>query len=121
MLGMLAGQRPSLGDACQRGKMAALLNSLLFVFKMSLLPKYHVKYYDYIVVKWCSGIACNWCALLDIDLSLVSKGNTIVEMYNLKMYACSSVLFLCRGWRGEMESLGTLALQDLQAMSSSFL
>ena len=36
-------------------KMAASLNSLFFVFKMSSLPKYRVMYYDYIV-KWCSGI-----------------------------------------------------------------
>ena len=35
--------------------MAALLNSLFFMFKISSLPKYRVKYYDYII-KWCSGI-----------------------------------------------------------------
>ena len=51
----LARQRRSLGDSCQSGKMAALFNSLFVVFKISFLPKYHVKYYDYIV-KWCSGI-----------------------------------------------------------------
>ena len=34
--------------------MAALLNSLSFAFANSFLPKYRVKYYDYIV-KWCSG------------------------------------------------------------------
>ena len=45
--------------------MAASLNSLFFVFKMSSLPKYRVMYYDYIV-KWCSGIKCNWCVSLDI-------------------------------------------------------
>ena len=33
--------------------MAALLNSLSFASTHSLLPKYRVKYYDYIV-KWCS-------------------------------------------------------------------
>ena len=66
----LAWQRPGLGDACQSGKMATLLNSLLFfVFKISLLTNYGVKYYDYIV-KWCSGIACNWCASLDVGLIL---------------------------------------------------
>ena len=36
--------------------MAALLNSLFFVFNISFLPKYRVKCYDYIV-KWCGG--CN--------------------------------------------------------------
>ncbi len=45
---------------CQSSEMAALLNSLFFVFKISFLPKYRVIYYDYIV-KWCSGIYCNWC------------------------------------------------------------
>ena len=32
-----------------------------------VLPNYCVKYYDYIV-KWCSGLACNWCVSLDIVL-----------------------------------------------------
>ena len=45
----------SLGGSCQKGKMAALLNSLFFVFKISFLPKYRVMYNDYIV-KWWSGI-----------------------------------------------------------------
>ena len=58
MPGTLAWQRPGLGDACQSGKMASLLNSLFFMFKILLLPNYRVKY-DYIV-KWCSGVACNW-------------------------------------------------------------
>ena len=49
--------------------MAALLNSLFFAFTNSFLPKYRVKYYDYII-KWCSGISCNWCVLMDIDKSL---------------------------------------------------
>ena len=40
-------------------------DSLFFMLKISFLPKYRVKYYDYIV-KWCSGVACNWCVLLDI-------------------------------------------------------
>ena len=30
---------------------------------------YHVKY-DYCIVTWCSGVACNWCASLDIAFSL---------------------------------------------------
>ena len=37
--------------------MAALLNSLSFAFANSFLPKYRVKYYDYIV-KWYSGVLC---------------------------------------------------------------
>ena len=56
------------GDTFQCGKMATLLNSLFFVFK-SFLPNYRVKYYDYIV-KWCNGVACNWCVSLDIALIL---------------------------------------------------
>ena len=48
-----------LGGSCQSGKMAALLNSLFFVFKSLVLPKHRVNYYYYnniIIVKWCSGI-----------------------------------------------------------------
>ena len=69
MPGTLAWQRPRLGDACQSGKMATLFNSLFFVFKISFLPNYRVKYYDYIV-KWWSGVACKWCVSLDIGLGL---------------------------------------------------
>ena len=39
------------------------------MFKISLLSNYHVKYYEYIV-KWCSGVSCNWCVSLDIGLIL---------------------------------------------------
>ena len=54
--------------------MAALLNSLSFAFKNSFLPKYRVKYYDYIV-KWWSGIQCNWFVSMDITkiLALIRK------------------------------------------------
>ena len=48
-----------LGGSCQSGKMAALLNSLFFVFKSLVLPMHRVKYYYYnssIIVKLCSGI-----------------------------------------------------------------
>ena len=51
------------GDACQSGKMATLLNSLLFVIKISLL------YID-CIVKWCSCVTCNCRVLLDIGLIL---------------------------------------------------
>ena len=51
---------------CQSSEMAALLNSLSFAFTHSFLPKYRVKCYDYII-KWCSGIQCNWCVSMDID------------------------------------------------------
>ena len=69
MPGSLAWQRPNHGDACQSGKTATQSNELFFGFNISLLNNYLVKYYDYIV-KWCSGIACNWGVLLDIDLIL---------------------------------------------------
>ena len=39
----------SIGGACQSSEIAALLNSLYFVFKNLFLPKYCVKHYDYIV------------------------------------------------------------------------
>ena len=45
----------SIAGGCQSSEMAALLNSLSFAFTNSFLPKYRVKYYDYIV-KWCSGV-----------------------------------------------------------------
>ena len=45
----------SIAGGCQSSDMAALLNSLSFAFANSFLPKYCVKYYDYIV-KWCSGV-----------------------------------------------------------------
>ena len=57
--------RQSTDCACQSSEMAALLNSLSFVFKNLFLPKYCVKHYDYIV-KWCSGVQCNWGVSLDI-------------------------------------------------------
>ena len=47
--------RQSIGGSCQSSEMATLLISLFFVFKISFLPKYRVKFYGYIV-KWCSGI-----------------------------------------------------------------
>ena len=53
------------GDTCRSGKMAILLNSLYFMFNISFLPNCSVNYYGYIV-KWSSGIACDWCAPLDI-------------------------------------------------------
>ena len=70
MPGMLARQRLGFGDAC--GDMAPLLNSFFFMFKISFLPNYRVKYYDYIV-KWCSGVACNLCLSLDIALILALR------------------------------------------------
>ena len=56
--------RQSLGGLCQSGKMAALLNSLFFVFKISFLPKYRSNIMI-IIVNWSSGI-CNWRVSLDI-------------------------------------------------------
>ena len=47
--------RQSTGGACHSIEMAALLNSLSFVFESLFLPKYCVKHYDYIV-KWGIGI-----------------------------------------------------------------
>ena len=71
----------SLGCSCQTGNMAALLNSLFFVFKISFLPNYRAKYYDYIV-KWCRGVACNWCVSLDIGLTLALSSLNHVSANN---------------------------------------
>ena len=57
------------GDTCESGKMAILVNSSSFLFNISLLHKYRLKYYDYIV-KWCIGTACDWYASLDIAYML---------------------------------------------------
>ena len=68
----------SLGDAASR-KMATLMNSSFFVLKISLLRNYRVKCYDYIV-KWCSGIVCDWSAPLD-NSSIVAL-NVTFEHFN---------------------------------------
>ena len=65
--------------------MATLLSSLFFMFKISLLSNYRVKYYDYIV-KWCNGLACNWCVSLywlnfSFTTHLVSPGHINVLHY----------------------------------------
>ena len=85
--GTLARQRPGIGDACQSGKMATLLNSLFFVFKISLLPNYLVKYYDYIV-KWCSGVEYNWCISLymGLILALTTTFSTVSYLIFLGLY-----------------------------------
>ena len=45
---------------------------IIFLFKILFLPNHCVNYYDYIA-KWCSGVACNLCVLLDIGLILVLR------------------------------------------------
>ena len=62
------------------GKMVTLLDSLFFVFTILFLPNYSVNYYDYIV-KWCSGVACNWCVSLDIALILAIKLTTNFQFW----------------------------------------
>ena len=64
--------RQRLDGVCQSSAMAALLNSLSFAFTNLFLPTYHVKYYDYIV-KWSSGLYCNWCVSLDIAYILALR------------------------------------------------
>ena len=66
MPGTLEWQRYCLGDACQTGKMATLLNSSFFVFNISILPNYHVKCYDYFAVVQ----HVKWCVSVDIGLIL---------------------------------------------------
>ena len=44
MLATLIGQRQSIGASCQGSEMVTQLNSLSFMFKISFLPKYRVKY-----------------------------------------------------------------------------
>ena len=63
---------PGSSDACP----------LFLVFKILLLPNYCVKYYDYIV-KWCSGIARDWCVSLDIALILVLMSQQLTDQFFL--------------------------------------
>ena len=44
-------------------------NHYFCIFNISFLHNHRVKYDDYIV-KWCSGVACNWCVSLYIGLTL---------------------------------------------------
>ena len=90
MPGTLAWQRQSLDDSCQSGMMAALMNSLFFVFKISLLPKDRVKYYDYIV-NWCSLINYNWCVSLDIAQILALTATTCDGFYQVLSDPCDGV------------------------------
>ena len=76
--------------------MAILLNSLFVVFEISFLPNYCVKYYDYII-KWCSGVACNWCLLLDFGLILALRLNTLIQPLTLlfQQLECASNSIAC--------------------------
>ena len=67
---------------CQSRNMTTLMNSSFFVFNISLMHNYRVKYYDYTIINWCSGIGCNWCA------SLYSiQFNSIIYSHNTVQYA----------------------------------
>ena len=58
---------------------------IIFVFKISLVPNNRVKYYDY-MVKWRSGIACNWCVSLDIGLILALNTIQYRSFYGTKIF-----------------------------------
>ena len=69
---------------CRHGTTVELL---FFVFEISLeLPNYRVKYYDYIV-KWCSGLACNWCVSLDISIILALRVYSLTASYEAVLYS----------------------------------
>ena len=76
----MAAQKP--WWCCESRTMATLMNLSFFVFKISLLRNYHVKYYDHIV-NWCSDIACDWCASLDI-VKMLALIYMYYTYYNLK-------------------------------------
>ena len=71
-----------LDPSCQSGKLAALLNSLFFLFKISFLHMYHVKYYDYIV-NWC-------CLVIGVYISL-----DIAQLLALKPQHMQSSIWTC--------------------------
>ena len=64
--------------------MAALLKSLFFLFNISFLPKYRVKYYDYTVVPVMNGhprdqakvsVHCRWPLIRgNLTLKCVGRG-----------------------------------------------
>ena len=58
--------RQSICGGCQSSEMAAPLNSLSFALQNRFCRSTVSNNYDYIV-KWCSGISCNWCVSLDIS------------------------------------------------------
>ena len=68
MANTLARQRPSIGDTCQSGKMATV-EYTIFVLKFPLCLT-TVSNIMSVIVKWCSGVVCNWCVSLDIALIL---------------------------------------------------
>ena len=86
----LARLRPRLGDTCQSGEMATLLNSLSFVFNISFPPNYRVKYYDY------NG---NWCVSLNISVMLALTNHYVG---NLSPTECApsgvklKFIFMCK-------------------------
>ena len=69
-----------------------MVNLLFFVFRVSFLPKYRVKYYDYIV-KWCGGLACDWCASLDIALK-----TGYIEFAMTGTYWTIGIVQMCSHW-----------------------
>ena len=54
-----------------------------WIHYVSFLSNYCVKYCDYIIVKWSSGVACNWCVSLDVALIMASYRKTVVATFVL--------------------------------------
>ena len=71
--------------------MAALLNSLSFAYTHSFLPKYRVEYYNYII-KWCSGISCNWCVSMDIDKIVALTKRKVPGTKHFIAYCCEPTI-----------------------------
>ena len=65
---------------------------IIFVPKISLLPNYSVKYYDYIV-KWCGGVVCNWRVSLDIPLILA-----LTKLLEILLFDVAHVVRLAECW-----------------------
>ena len=78
MPGTLPRQRSGIGDSCQSGKKATLLNASVFLFEMSFLTTVSNSMIMPYVVKRSSGVSCNWCVLLDIALILVLTIDTTI-------------------------------------------
>ena len=69
-----------------------MVNLLFVLFRVSFLPNYRVKHYDYIV-KWCSCLACDWCTSLDIALK-----TGYIEFAMTGNYSTIGIVLVCIHW-----------------------
>ena len=88
MPGTLVTWQPSIGDACQSGKMTILLYSLFFVCLKCRFCKTTMS--NIMITKCCIHVSCNWFASLDVaeisalanqSVGLYSRGHIRVQFW----------------------------------------